>query len=495
MKTIKYKFLPFLLIALTFASCKKSFLETNPTDKADDATVFKTTDNAMAALNGIHRMLYKQFDDSNQDQGGESGMKINLDMLGEDVVMTTAGNGWYNNMYKWIDHRNASSTSDKYAYKFYYTIIANANQIIAKVNGAEGEQVAKDAIMAEALTYRAWAHFLLVQIYSKRYDAAGNNTQPGVPIVLATDVTAKPRGTVEGVYTQINKDIDAAIVLFAKTSVRANKSHFDLRVAKGIKARIALTQGLWTVAAANAVEARAASSLMTNDEYKSGFNNSANQEWIWGSKQVEDQSSDFSSFFAYMSSNFNSSNVRTNPKAINKLLYDKIAATDVRKTLWDPTGADKTFLVPPSGVRKPYMNRKFTVAGVTSIGDVAHMRTAEMYLIEAEALARTGQNSLAQAALYKLAVNRDPNYVLSTNTGDALISEILIQRRIELWGEGFRFTDLKRLNSALDRSNSNHTNELATTLGEVAGDPKWQWVIPQSEINANPAIGPGGQNP
>lgn len=141
------------------------------------------------------------------------------------------------------------------------------------------------------------------------------------------------------------------------------------------------------------------------------------------------------------------------------------------------------------------MNRKFLAPGATSIGDVAHMRAGEMYLIEAEALARTGQNGLAQAALYKLAVNRDPKYVLSTNTGEALINEILIQRRAELWGEGFRFTDLKRLNSALDRTNSNHTNELAQTLSEVAGDPKWQWYIPQSEINANPAIGPGGQNP
>ena len=493
MKNIKYKILSFLLIALTFASCKKSFLETNPSDMSDDASVFKTTDNAMAALNGIHRIMYRQFDE--QDQGGESGMKINLEMVGDDVVMTSAGNGWYNSAYKWQAHRNASSSTVKYAYKFYFTVIANANMIIQKVNGTEGLQADKDAIMAEALTYRAWANFLLVQIYGKRYDAAGNNTQPGVPLVLVTDVKPKPRAAVEEIYTQINKDIDAAIVLFSTTKARTNKSHFDLRVAKGIKARVALTQGLWAVAAQNAVAARAAVKLMNNDEYKNGFNNAANQEWIWASIQSEDQTSDFSSFFAYMSGNYGSSNIRSNPKAINSLLYAKIATTDVRKGLWDPTGKDTDFPVPASGTRKPYMNRKFLVTGVTSVGDVVHMRGAEMYLIEAEALARLGQTGPAQAALFSLASSRDPKYVLSIKTGTDLIEEILTQRRIELWGEGFRFTDLKRLNLPLDRTNSNHDSTLAVTLSEVAGDSKWQWLIPQDEINANPMIGNGGQNP
>lgn len=50
------------------------------------------------------------------------------------------------------------------------------------------------------------------------------------------------------------------------------------------------------------------------------------------------------------------------------------------------------------------------------------------------------------------AKNRDASYTLSTNTGQALIDEIMVQRRVELWGEGFRFLDLKRLNLPLDRT-------------------------------------------
>lgn len=494
MKSLKYKIIPVLLATMTLVSCKKDFLETAPTQQADDEVVFSTTVNVMAALNGIHRSMYKQYD--YQDQGGQSSMNINMDMMGDDLVNTSAGNGWFNGAYRWTAHRNATNTTDKFAYKFYYQIIANANPIINRVQDAEGPQADKNLIKAEALTYRAWAHFQVVQLYGKRYDAAGNNTQPGVPIKLTLDKIATGRSSVEDVYTQVNKDIDEAITLFATASASPNKSHFNIKSAKGIKARIALAQGKWVEAAKFAVEARAGVELMSNADYMAGFNSYTNPEWIWGSKQVEDQTTYFYSFFAYMSGNYNSSNIRANPKAINSNLYAKISKTDIRKQLWDPTGENTAFPIPTKeSTRAPYMNRKFLVAGGTSIGDVVNMRAAELYLIEAEALARAGQSGAAQDALYTLAKKRDDAYVKSTKTGNDLIEEIMVQRRVELWGEGFRFTDLKRLNLPLDRTNSNHTVALAQTLSEKVGDDRWQWLIPQDEINANPEIGAGGQNP
>ena len=111
-----------------------------------------------------------------------------------------------------------------------------------------------------------------------------------------------------------------------------------------------------------------------------------------------------------------------------------------------------------------------------------------MYLIEAEAKARLGDPDAAEA-LYPLASARDAAYVLSTNTGQDLIDEILLQRRWELWGEGFRFFDLKRLNIPLDRNGANHNSALINNVMFVpAGDVRWQWQIPQNEIDANPTI-------
>jgi hypothetical protein len=118
------------------------------------------------------------------------------------------------------------------------------------------------------------------------------------------------------------------------------------------------------------------------------------------------------------------------------------------------------------------------------------MRAAEMYLIEAEALARSGNNAGAAAALLPLAVNRDPQYRSSTNTGAALITEIMNQRWVELWGEGFRFYDLKRTNSALDRTGANHNSTFTTGVNSVAAnDIRWQFLIPQDEIvNSNGVV-------
>jgi starch-binding outer membrane protein, SusD/RagB family len=76
--------------------------------------------------------------------------------------------------------------------------------------------------------------------------------------------------------------------------------------------------------------------------------------------------------------------------------------------------------------------------------DVIHMRAAEMYLIEAEALARQNKNAEAQNVLYALVSERDPGYVKSTNTRQVLIDEILVQRRIELFLEGHRWFDMLR---------------------------------------------------
>ena len=59
----------------------------------------------------------------------------------------------------------------------------------------------------------------------------------------------------------------------------------------------------------------------------------------------------------------------------------------------------------------------------------------------------------------------------------------MIQRRIELWGEGFRFYDLKRTDSPLNRNGANHNGSLVGLYTVPAGDKQWQFLIPQNEIN------------
>lgn len=485
MKKILYSTLFTAALALIFSSCSKDYLDTAPTDQVSSESAFTTTTNAMQALNGIHRSMYFQW--ANQGEAGEGSMNINRDMLGEDLVMTSSGNGWYNTTYQWLAHRTETGATPYFPWRMYYRFIANANMIINNIDKAVGSEADKNAIKGEALVYRAWAHFQLVQLFGKRYDKTTvPNTQLGVPIMLTNTFDGQPRNTVEEVYTQVITDLDAAITALTGYN-RANKSHFDVNVAKGIKARVALTMQNYTLAATLAAEARASFTLMSNATYQAGFNSYTNSEWMWGSSVISDQTSYFYSFFAYMSYNFSSTNIRGNPKAINSALYNLIPATDVRKWCWDPAPATGWMGNPTSFSRFPYMNRKFkSVDAADSRGDVGYMRAAEMYLIEAEALARQGgQDVTARTALFTLAKNRNPSYVLSTNSGAALINEIMLQRRIELWGEGFRFTDLKRLNLPLDRTGANHNLSLCLVTSILAGDVRWEWLIPKDEMNAN----------
>lgn len=487
---------------LVFASCDKDYLELRPTNAVSDQDVFTTTKNAWGAINGIHRSLYFQW--GNMDQAGQGGIMVHMDMLGEDVVMTAAGNGWFNSTYQWQLHHNANASSVKFMYYLYYRVIVNANNIIANIDNADGPVAEKNAIKGQAYAYRAWAHFNAVQLYAQRYDASKENTQPGVPLLTEATIVGQPRATVEAVYTQVNADLDQAIELL--TAARSNKSHLNVNVAKGLKARVALTMQDWPNAAKYASEARAGFALMSNAAYTQGFNNASNSEWMWGSIQADDQQTYFHSFFAFMSANFNSTNIRTNPKAINSVLYDNISATDVRKQLWDPTG--ESIPVPPNGEKKPYANKKFLAKNSSlSVGDVPLMRSAEMYLIEAEALARGGDEEGARQALNTLLqarfvgakdeegeIDETVKFEPVTVAGQELIDLILVQRRIELWGEGFRFLDLKRTNSPLDRTGANHNASLVGSRAQRVepGDVRWQFLFPQDEINANPEI---EQNP
>lgn len=470
--------------ALLLGSCSSDFLDQNPTQYVNEADALKDTDALYGALNGLHRSMYIRYED--QGQMGLGGIMQQMDIAGEDLVYP-ATNGWYLAVYNWTAQESETSAEIKFPWRTLYRAVRNANGIINSVAAAKGPQEDKDIVEGQALLYRAFCHFQLVQIYAKRYVNGAVNSQDGVPIMLnAKDIVG--RSSVEDVYKRINEDLDKALVLL-NGYVRPNKSYLDVSVANGLKARVSLVQGNWATAADYAVKARAGKSLMAREEYTLGFNDFKNKEWMWGSHVTELHTEYFGNFGAYMSRNFASTVIRSCPKAINSKLYDQIPTTDIRSALFDKTGQHTALKLSSAFVKFPYTSQKFlAVSDSDSRCDIPYMRVAEMYLIEAEAKAKLGQPGAAQV-LFDLVSQRNPSYVLSTNIGQALVDEIWFQRRVELWGEGFRFFDLKRTNSALDRTGANHNSTFTGgVLSVPAADKRWQWLIPRDEINANTLI-------
>ena len=485
------KYFLFILF-LALMSCGKSFLDTHPTDEMGKDEALSTQSNVYAALNGIYRRMVDQYM-GNQACGGEPSMCIFRDALGEDVVIPTASNGYYVGTARWLDHRNATAVTNEFPFRFYYYLILQCNLILEAI-GDSGpflipveDSLQMRAIRGEVYCFRAWAHFQLLQLYGYRYDPNGDNLLLGITYRKNSGATVLERHSVKDCYDWMHEDLDSAIY-YLSDYTPVSVTHISRKVAYGIKSRICLAQQNFKLAASCASlaiqEAREEGfRLMKGEECLNGFSKliSRAREALWAANTQDDQTVAFFSFYAYMSWNFNSGAVRVAPRCINSLLYEQIAETDIRRKWWDPTGE----LTGPTSAYKQYayQNRKFEVVNTAvSAGDFAYMRLAELYLTKAEALARQGLEQEARETLYDFVVTRNPNYPLSSNGGTDLIDEIMVQRRIELWGEGFRFTDLKRLNVLLDRNGSNYAKTVAQIMEVAADDVRWQWLIPDTEI-------------
>lgn len=482
------------ILSLLSAGCSQDFLDTSSTSSYDESFVFSTTEKTYAALNGIHRSMVMQYS-SQQHYGGYPSLMIVMEMLGDDVVLTSNGNGYWINEYQWKGHRDATGVFPFFAYHLFYKFIANANMILENTDAATGPESDKKMIKGQAYAYRALSYFWLTQLYGERYDSRSDNSSPAISLVLSSTAGKQPRSSVATVYSQILKDLDNSLDLLESpdnTFIRPSKCHFTAAIVKGLRARVALTMQDWVTAKTYASEAirESGCSLMTAEQYRQGFNNADNPEWLWAFEQTAEQSTYYHGFMAVMSYNCNATQIRTNPKAISKTLYERIPASDIRKDLWDPTG--KAYTLPAEFTRTPYMNRKFKVENAgSSVADICFMRLSELYLILAEAKARLNEADAADT-LYTLVHSRDPQYRRSASLGEDLLNEILLQRRIELWGEGFRFLDIKRLGQPLDRKNSNHKENLCKILTVAPGDKSWQFLIPKKELTANDKV---EQNP
>jgi hypothetical protein len=489
MKKILFLIISLSLLILT--SCEKEYLERIPTSSLAEKDLLSTVGGNHTLLHGIHRSTYTFY--GTHDKFGQKSVDMAVDLLGEDFFQSERGYGWFVAWYQYLDHRNINSTNLEWVWSYYYDIVDNANIILANIDNASdaalnGPRV--QFIKANALTYRAFSFYQLVQLYAQRYDIGGANTHLGIPIYTEPTQTGKVRSTVAEVYTQINKDLDDAITLFtSSTYAKVNVSEIDLRVAQGIKARVALTTGQYATAEAMAVAARTGHALVPATKYGYGWNKADNTEWMWGAVLITEQQSSYASFFSHIDPYFGGYATLGNHKIASTAVYDSMSATDERKLVF------KTIAGKARVGKKFTGNGGYTATGQSNwTNDYLYMKSGEMYLIEAEAIARQGgRDGDAQTALFNLVSKRDPSYVKSVRTGEELLQEILMQRRIELWGEGFRFFDLKRLNLDLNRANLGHTSSLWNAAGYFpAGDKNFVFLIPKQEMDANPNM---EQNP
>lgn len=500
-----------LLLLAVLCACSKDYLETKPTNSTGSSTVFATTDNAALAVNGLAKLMTRQYLES-QGFNGEGTIKM--------YYGNYPGNDFYVNLPGWSNIINATfydNTNSIYCYYpwyYYYRIIGNANSIIVNINEAEGPESEKQFIKAQALSYRAYSYMMLAQLYGFRWSDSNNGNSDGVVLRLDESTGDLPVSTLGETYGQIYTDLNEAITLYEASGKHRESSenyHPDIEVAYAIYARAALNRQDYATAEDYARKARENHALMSASEYQAGFCN-PNSEWIWSCHGSLEETLYYYSYFAYIGYNSNASAVRNTPKCISKELYEKIPSTDIRKKLFlDPvdlsynlsTGAAgaalkaKAFELYPdiyeTSTIFAYMQFKIKNNENPGVGYLNNFRSSEMYLIEAEAKYFQGKSAVEiQEVMNDLVRNsgRDGAYNC-TKTGEELLADIKLYRTIELWGEGFDWFDMKRWGDAIDRKDAGRGGNFSSSLAvriEPNLNSKWTWKIPLKETDFNNAL-------
>lgn len=528
------------------SSCAGDYLDTAPTDSTGATDAVGTTANAMKALNGIAKIMTTQHSYFEGGFAGENNIMIQYESYpSENYNYNYYASGW-SPIFNQEFHTRTNSIYDAYAWYYYYTIAGNANTILANIDNAEGTEAERNFVKASALTFRAYAFEKLVHYYCWRWQDSNNGASQGIVLRLDESTGGQGYATLAETYAQIYKDLDEAIMLFEQSGMDRNASQVwmpNINVAHAIYARAALTKQDYTKALTEAKLARQNYPLMSNAEYHAGFCNPTS-EWIFGSFGSAQENNWYWSYGTQYACNgyyANAAGAANGAGSIGRELINRIPNDDARKALFltedkfpgynfndgsamdlgygilgmgdDEKKADALWeeaaaycqKMAVSGLEAPYQagymylggQLKFYVFDTPGVSYLPFIRSSEMVLVEAEANYFLNDETAARASLVELNATsgRNPEYTCD-KSGEALWNEIMDYRELELWGEGFAWSDYKRWNRDIVRHSfaegGNAHISVAKTI-PASGVNKWTWDVPLNETDYNDELNLGGK--
>lgn len=355
------------------------------------------------------------------------------------------------NLFEWADdvYRPDENTFEVAGlYNRLYTI----NKIIIEVMSSNGgSQQLKEQIRAEALTHRAFAYFLLVNYFAKPYSEATAPSDPAVPIITKSEFGAEPftRASVKEVYDMMLADLKAAIPDLPLVQNSANR--FSKSAGETLLGKVLLFMG------------RAAEAVPYLDDavthLPAKFGISGNIGMInYNTATVNNPVVGY--IFTVPGMIATAAQGHGHPEVLNA---ECVAVTwlgghagliidPATRALYGPN--DKRLLlysnaygitIPGPGPLLPpglYRIR----AGF--LGNSIGILLPDLYLLRAEALARSGETGRAIESLLTVRSNRMPQADAEADIPtdkDELVKFIIEERRREFAGLGFRWFDMRRL--------------------------------------------------
>ena len=517
MKTVSKYFFLAVAACLSLTACE-SMMDLQPegatkTDALKQDAYNKIPANAAAEINAIYAQMIALYagGTSNHNDFGVASCMMLLESEGQDWIGPNNGYNWF--AYSDFYARNYNAAVNLLMWNTYYKTIAACNMVCASTD-PETTNPDLMANLGQARAVRAYCYSILAQLYQFTYNAE-NASKPCVPIVheslTAEQQAANPRASLQEVYDFIMADLNYAIPAL-KGWARADKGAADQAVAYGLRARVNMLLGNYADAAEDAkmaIQVSGAQPYTLADVSKPTFCHAEHNSVIWANMIVESNDvvqTGIINWPSHMSSLYTDGYTGTGTyREICSDLYSKISPTDVRKGWWLNENLESPLLDHPAyagwkGQGVPYANVKFGVPNDDMVNQVADgdwtlMRYEEMILIQAEGLARSNQEAAAKALLEGwVKANRDANYTCRASDEAGLVEEIWMQRRIELWGEGFAWFDLNRLEKPIIRTTSSNWPE-AWIVDVDAHHECRIWTLPDREIQNNDGIDESDNNP
>lgn len=453
------------LIAAFFTSCKKLIeIPTNPSDKIPTEQAFFDSTNVLNVISGIYNNFQivdygaapSFFNGGPATYTGLSGDEL----INNDPTLVLYLSPFYNNSVQPNDAYVSYMWAE--AYKVIYTINISL-QSIQKSDGISPSF--KERVTGELKFMRAWINFNLVNLFG------------GIPLVTATDfkVTATiPRETPQKVFESIINDLEEANSVLVADYPSVGRARPNVYAAKALLARAYLFMENWQKAESFASEVINSGLYAIEMDLNNVFLHGST-EAIW---QYPSEGASFSptnEAYIFLPDPFSGDGV---PKyEITPSLFNAFEPDDNRRLTWiaaqDVNGTIYNY---------PYKYKNRDALDGFPQEDYTFMRSAEQYLIRAEARA---QLDLLEDGLEDMNVIRRRAGLADKSLSDkeTLINDILQERRVEFFCEwSNRWFDLKRLNK----------------IDEVMGaKPNWQptdalFPIPLSELQRNPFL---TQNP
>lgn len=376
-----------------------------------------------------------------------------LNVRADELNMTTVDN-YYLDVARWNDSQ-ADPMTVTYPWIAFYKTIFYANTILqdgihAKPDGSEP----LDQLVGEAYLLRALMHFELVNMYAKQYDIHTAATEKGIPLSLKIDIEQNyKRNTVAEVYESIESDVEkGSNLLLIDAQSGTHKYRFSKVAAQAFKARIALYKKEYGKALEAAEKVIGMAKLTDLNKTDVSPANYLSEENLLALEYISNQTIGGKTF-------------EVTDRVFN--LYDN--ENDLRPAF--------------------YFSEKILKKGQTNAERVS-FRTAEAYLIAAEAATHLNKPEAAVGYLKTLATHRlkpeaaqTKGSELEAMSKEELISEIAKERTRELAGEGHRWYDLRR---TTQEEISKIVNKQTVTLSQ--GDPRYTIRIPKEAIEANPDL-------